>query len=141
VSDDLIDRLAAEADAGFDAGAPWWRDHGDREHPRPYAHTDNGIGAAMTNSSASGRFEFEVRPELEELIERAASLTNQSPSDFARTAVEERAADVIRWDHELVTRVPPDVFDALLASLDDPTESNDALSRAAARLDSIVDRR
>ncbi|OHV48270.1 hypothetical protein BCD48_16205 [Pseudofrankia sp. BMG5.36] len=94
----------------------------------------------MVASAASGRFEFRVRPELKQLIERAASLMNQTASDFARTAAEERAVEVLR-EHELITRVPVDFFDALLASLDAPPEPNDALTRAAARLDSVIERR
>ncbi|WP_250281466.1 MULTISPECIES: type II toxin-antitoxin system TacA family antitoxin [unclassified Frankia] len=94
----------------------------------------------MAASATSGRFEFRVRPELKHLIERVASLTHQTASDFARTAAEERAVEVLR-EHELITRVPADFFDELLASLDAPVEPNDALTRAAAWLDSVIERR
>ncbi|AEH08303.1 protein of unknown function DUF1778 [Candidatus Protofrankia datiscae] len=44
-------------------------------------------------------------------------------------------------EYELITRVPAGSFDELLASLDAPAEPNDALTRAAARLGSVIERR
>jgi uncharacterized protein (DUF1778 family) len=40
-------------------------------------------------------------------------------------------------DDDPATVVPPDVFDELLASLDEPAEAPPALARAAARLRAI----
>jgi uncharacterized protein (DUF1778 family) len=94
----------------------------------------------MVTSAASGRFEFRVRPELKQRIEYAAALVHETASDFARTAVEDRVATVVR-EHSLVTPVSADFFDALLAALDEPPRSNEALVRAAARLDDVVVRR
>ncbi|ONH33604.1 hypothetical protein BL253_00870 [Pseudofrankia asymbiotica] len=77
----------------------------------------------------------------DELTDRAASPANETVSDFARTAVEERAAAIIR-EHDLVTRASPDFFDDLLAALDaPPAEPNDALSLGAALLDTIITER
>ncbi|MDT3441273.1 MULTISPECIES: DUF1778 domain-containing protein [unclassified Pseudofrankia] len=140
MADELIDQMVTAAEADYGVRVTRERGRIDGRHGRPYTCTDARIGGAMVASAASGRFEFRVRPELKQLIERAASLMNQTASDFARTAAEERAVEVLR-EHELITRVPVDFFDALLASLDAPPEPNDALTRAAARLDSVIERR
>jgi len=81
--------------------------------------------------AAAARFEFRLRPEAKERIEYAASLVHQTASDFARTAAEDRAEQVLR-EHSLVTTVPADFFDSLLAALDQPAQPSKAL-RAAAR--------
>jgi len=138
MTDNLVDRTGSSTEAANgDDAAP---DHNrvDNAPRRPYSCTDTRIGGVMVASAASGRFEFRVRPELKQLIERAAALTNQTASDFARTAVEERAVEVLH-EHELITRVPADFFDAMLAALDaPPAEPNDALLRGATLLDTII---
>ncbi|MEX2289078.1 MAG: DUF1778 domain-containing protein [Mycobacteriales bacterium] len=60
-------------------------------------------------------------------------------SDFVRSAVEERAEQVLR-DHDVQTAVPADFFDDLLAALDAPAEANAALTRAAQRAQRVVRR-
>ena len=70
---------------------------------------------------AVARFEFRLRQEAKERIEYAASLVHQTASDFARTAVEDRAEQVLR-EQALVTTVPADFFDSLLAALDEPAQ-------------------
>jgi uncharacterized protein (DUF1778 family) len=80
---------------------------------------------------AGARFEFRVRSEVKDRIEYAASLVHQTLSEFARTAAEDRAEQVLR-EHSLVTAVPAEFFDDLLAALDEPARPNKAL-RAAAR--------
>jgi uncharacterized protein (DUF1778 family) len=90
-------------------------------------------------AAAAGRFEFRLRPEAKKRIERAAQLVNQSASDFARTAVEERAEQVLR-EHDVFTTVPGDFFDELLEALDRPPVGNEALAKAA-RLSRDVVRR
>jgi uncharacterized protein (DUF1778 family) len=87
---------------------------------------------------AVARFEFRLRAEVKERIERAAALVHQTVSDFARTAAEDRADDVLR-EHSLTTAVPADFFDDLLAALDEPARPNEAL-RAAARRARELDR-
>ena len=82
------------------------------------------------SASASKRFEFRVRPEAKERIEHAANLVRESTSDFVRTAVERRAEEVLN-EHEVITHVPADFFDQLIAALEEPPKANAALKRAA----------
>jgi uncharacterized protein (DUF1778 family) len=89
---------------------------------------------------ASSRFEFRLRPDAKSRIERAAALVHETASDFARTAVEERADQVLR-EHDLVTVVPAEFFDELLAALDEPGAANPALRAAAKRSRSVAKRR
>ena len=78
------------------------------------------------------RLEFRVRPETKERIEDAAKVAGLPVSDFVRAAAEERADQVLR-DHGLVTLVPADFFDSLLAALDAPANPNSALMKTARR--------
>ncbi len=94
----------------------------------------------MTSMSASARFEFRLRPDAKSRIERAAELVRESASDFARTAVEERANQVLR-DHDMITVLPGSFFDDLLVALDEPGTPNQALADAARRLPQVVERR
>lgn len=96
--------------------------------------------APVTATPASARFEFRLRAEAKRRIERAAALQGVNASDFARSAVEERAEQVLR-EHDLATVVPADFFDDLLRSLDEPTTPNPALAAAAKRLRKTVERR
>ncbi len=92
----------------------------------------------MTTAAAAARFEFRLRPDAKQRIERAAQLVHESASDFARSAVEERAEQILR-EHDLLTTVPGSFFDELLAALDRPPVGNDALARAARRSRQIVE--
>lgn len=83
-------------------------------------------------SPAAARMEFRIRPESKARIELAAELASESASDFARTAAELRADEVLRT-HDLVTVVPAGFFDDLLTALDEPAAANAALARAARR--------
>ncbi|WP_322759702.1 DUF1778 domain-containing protein [Frankia sp. Cr2] len=94
----------------------------------------------MAASVASSRFEFRMRPDLKEQIEYAAALVNESVSDFARTAAEERALTVLR-EHSVMTMVPAEFFDSLLAALDEPGRPDEALASAARRINDVVTRR
>jgi uncharacterized protein (DUF1778 family) len=89
--------------------------------------------------AASARLEFRVRPETKSLIERAAELSNEQVSEFARSAAEEKALRVIS-EHEVTTVVPPEFFNDLLAALDGPPTPNAALARAAKRARDTVTR-
>lgn len=88
----------------------------------------------------SSRFEFRLPVDSKRLIERAAELVGVSASDFARSALEERAARVLR-EHFLVTVVPPEFFDDLLGALDTPAVPNPTLAAAARRADQLIQRR
>lgn len=83
-------------------------------------------------STATARMEFRIRPDAKARIELAAELARESTGDFARTAAERRAEEVLR-SHDLVTTVPGDFFDVLLAALDEPPAVSQSLARAARR--------
>ncbi|MGH3502923.1 MAG: DUF1778 domain-containing protein [Nocardioidaceae bacterium] len=91
----------------------------------------------MVTAAASARLEFRVRPDRKSLIERAAELAHEPVSEFARTAAEEKAEQVVR-EHEATTIVPAEFFDELLAALDAPAAPNAALTRAAHRVRQVV---
>jgi uncharacterized protein (DUF1778 family) len=81
-------------------------------------------------ASVSARFEFRLRADAKRRIEQAAELLHESASDFARTAAEERADQVLQ-EHMLTTVVPTGFFDELLRVLDEPPQPNAALKAAA----------
>lgn len=91
-------------------------------------------------ASVSTRFEFRLRSDAKRRIEQAAELLHESASDFARTAVEERAERVLR-EHMLTTVVPAEFYDDLLRALDAPAKPNEALTAAAHRARNIVEQR
>jgi uncharacterized protein (DUF1778 family) len=80
----------------------------------------------------SARFEFRIRPEAKRRIEHAADLVQESVSDFARTAAERRAEEVL-LEHDAITIVPTDFFDQLRAALDEDPRPSPALQRAGRR--------
>lgn len=86
----------------------------------------------------TARFEFRVDPDSKTEIEKAAAVTGESASDFARRAAVERAQAVLRQQH--VTAVPADYFDMLMAELDAPVQSNERVRAAVRRLDGVVKR-
>lgn len=89
--------------------------------------------------AATARLEVRLQPDSKARLERAAELTHVPVSDFVRSAVEERAEQVLR-DHDDQTTVPATFFDDLLAALDAPAEANGALTRAAQRAQHVVRR-
>jgi uncharacterized protein (DUF1778 family) len=97
-------------------------------------------------ATASARLEVRVRPESKSRVERAAALLRMPVSDFVRTAVEQRAEQVVA-EHETHTRVPATFYDDLLAALETPAspsepselaEPSEALARAAHRARNFV---
>lgn len=89
--------------------------------------------------SASARLEFRLDPIERSRIERAAELTGEPLTAFARAAAEERADRVLR-EHEATTTVPAAFFDDLLAAMDAPAQPSVALAAAAAQLAERVTR-
>ncbi len=89
--------------------------------------------------TASARLEFRVRPERKSRIQHAADLSHVPLSEFARSAVEERAEQVLRA-HEATTTVPAAFFDELLAAFDAPARGNAALAAAGVRARSLITR-
>jgi uncharacterized protein (DUF1778 family) len=90
-------------------------------------------------TSTSKRFEFRLRPESKERIEHAASLVQESTSDFVRAAAERRADEVF-LEHDVVTIVPAEFFDKLLSALDEEPQPSPALARAGDRARRVVPR-
>lgn len=82
---------------------------------------------------ATARLEFRVTPYDRARIERAAELSGEPVTAFARTAAEERAERVLR-EHDATTTVPAEFFDDLIVALDTPAQPSPALAEAAARL-------
>ncbi|WP_079189266.1 type II toxin-antitoxin system TacA family antitoxin [Streptomyces kebangsaanensis] len=89
----------------------------------------------LTRSNTS-RLEIRIPEEDKKLIERAAKTSHATTTGFVLQAVRQAAQDVLR--REQVTVVPPDFYEAMVASLNEPDEANTALSRAAARAQEII---
>jgi uncharacterized protein (DUF1778 family) len=88
-------------------------------------------------ATATERLEFRVAPSSRARIHRAAQLTGEPITAFARAAAEERAERVIR-EHESVTIVPPEFFDSMMAALEQRPEPNPALAAAGERWLEVV---
>jgi uncharacterized protein (DUF1778 family) len=89
--------------------------------------------------AATARVDLRVKPETKATIERAAALLGEPVSEFVRTTVEQRAAQVIA-EHDAYTRVPSEFFDELLDALQSPPAPAPALIRAARRARTTVTR-
>ncbi|MCX6424623.1 MAG: DUF1778 domain-containing protein [Actinobacteria bacterium] len=90
-------------------------------------------------SAATARLEFRVSPQEKARIERAAELSGEQVSSFARTAAEEKAGRILR-EYEGATTVPAEFFDDLIAAFDTPAKANPGLRKAAKRLRATVTR-
>ena len=88
-------------------------------------------------ATVSARLEVRVRPESKSHVEHAAALLRMPVSDFVRSAVEERAEQVLA-EHQTYTRVPATFYDDLIAALETPLEPSAALARAAHRARDVV---
>jgi uncharacterized protein (DUF1778 family) len=75
------------------------------------------------------RLEARVAPDDAAAIRRAAALENVSASAFVVSSAVARARDVIA--RRQTTPVPPDFFDRLLRTLEEPGKAIPALARAA----------
>ncbi|MFI5548849.1 DUF1778 domain-containing protein [Streptomyces sp. NPDC051738] len=82
------------------------------------------------------RLEIRIPEEDKELIERAAQASQATTTSFVLQAVRQAAQDILR--REQVTVVPPDFYEAMVVSLNEPDESDDALAKAAARAREII---
>lgn len=87
----------------------------------------------------TARIEVRIDPEREALLKHAASLTNQTLTSFVLDAAERRAEQVVA-EHN-TTVVPSAFFDRLFDALERPPQANNALSKAAQRLDRLVEQR
>jgi uncharacterized protein (DUF1778 family) len=88
-------------------------------------------------ASTSKRFEFRLRPDSKQRREHAASLVQESTSDFVRAAAERRADEVL-LEHDVVTVVPAEFFDQLLSALDEEPQPSPILARAGDRARRVV---
>jgi uncharacterized protein (DUF1778 family) len=68
-----------------------------------------------------------VKPEVRNLIDRAAELLGKNRTDFMLEASQRAAEDALL--NRLVFTVEPDVYAAFLARLDAPPQPNDRLHR------------
>lgn len=90
-------------------------------------------------TTATARLEFRVSPQEKSKIERAAELSGEPVSTFARTAAEEKADRILR-EYEASTTVPAEFFGDLIAAFDAPAQANTGLRNAARRLRATVTR-
>ena len=91
-------------------------------------------------TAASARLEVRVPPESKSRVEHAAALLGVPVSEFVRSALEERAEQVVA-EHDTYTRVPATFYDDLIAALEttaEPCEPSEALARAAHRARDVV---
>ncbi|WP_415937974.1 DUF1778 domain-containing protein [Streptomyces sp. 039-1] len=86
--------------------------------------------------TSTTRLEIRIPEEDKRLIERAAQASSATTSGFVLQALRQAAQDVLR--REQVTVVPPDFYEAMVASLNEPDEANEALSKAAVRAREII---
>jgi uncharacterized protein (DUF1778 family) len=85
------------------------------------------------------RLELRIPAKSKELIEQAARACDLSTSAFVLQTMSQVAEDVLRRDR--VTVVPPEFYDAMIASLDAPAEESKALVDAARRSREIIRRK
>lgn len=91
------------------------------------------------STAATERFEIRLPEEALSQIREAASLEKMSASKFALEAALDRAQEVIAAQHTWV--VPVSFFEELLSALDAPPVVNEALAKARARADQLIERR
>ncbi len=96
------------------------------------------MGNLMT-TSATERFEIRLPEEALLQIREAAGLERMSASKFALDAALERAQEVIAAQR--TWRVPVSFFEELLSALDAPPVINEALAKALAEADLLIERR
>jgi uncharacterized protein (DUF1778 family) len=92
----------------------------------------------MSTPATSDVLQIRISPADKELLSRAAEHAHRSLSDFVRSNALEHAREILaQAQRELVTVVPPQAFDRLMASLDEPAVSIDRLVAAAGRFDDL----
>ncbi|MEU8136515.1 DUF1778 domain-containing protein [Streptodolium elevatio] len=87
--------------------------------------------APTRTATGTTRLEMRIAPQDKELIERAARASRVTISAFVLQVTRQAAEDVLRRDQ--VTVVPPDFYEAMIASLEAPAERNEPLAEAARR--------
>jgi len=97
------------------------------------AHTTTIQGNGQPETT---RLEIRVPVEIKKMIERAASTCHLTMSSFILQTMRQASEDVMRRDR--VTVVPPDFYEAMMASLEAPAEPDKALVEAARRRRELV---
>ncbi|WP_347769945.1 DUF1778 domain-containing protein [Nonomuraea sp. B5E05] len=92
----------------------------------------------INHKTPKTRLEVRISAEDKELIESAADAARETTTSFVLNALREAAQEVLR--REQVTSVPPDFFEAVIASLEEPPQRNEALTAAARRRSDTVKR-
>ncbi|MQS07947.1 DUF1778 domain-containing protein [Streptomyces alkaliphilus] len=82
------------------------------------------------------RLEIRIPVEVKRMIERAASACHLTMSAFILQTMKQAAEDVMARDR--VTVIPPDFYEAMMAALENPAESDESLAEAARRRREIV---
>ena len=90
-------------------------------------------------STATERLEVRVSNEDKVLLLEAARLSHESASKFVVRAAREAAQAIV--EREQSTTVPPAFFDAMIASLEEPSEPIEELSAAVRKHSSTVKKR
>jgi uncharacterized protein (DUF1778 family) len=91
------------------------------------------------SATPTTRLELRIAPQDKDLIERAARASRVTTTAFVVQVTRQAAEDVLRRDQ--VTVVPPDFYEAMIASLDAPTERNEPLAEAARRRREVLDKK
>jgi uncharacterized protein (DUF1778 family) len=84
------------------------------------------------------RFDFRIESARKQIIEQAASLLGMSLTQFAKTALIDRAQEVVR--QHTTTVLSDNDRDIFLAALDSDAKPNAAARRAAARFKKLRNR-
>lgn len=87
--------------------------------------------------AATARLEYRLDQDERARIERAAELSGEPPTVFAREAAMEKA-DRVLLEHERTTVLPAEFFDLLMDAMDEPEKPNRKLAAAAKRLNKTV---
>lgn len=90
-------------------------------------------------SSATQRLEVRLRPEADRQLREAAAISQKSVSKFLLDAGLERAQEIIA--DQRTWRVSESFFEELLSALDAPPVINQALAKARAEADVLIERR
>jgi uncharacterized protein (DUF1778 family) len=90
-------------------------------------------------TSATERLEVRLRPEANRHLREAAELERTSVSKFLLDAGLDRADEVIAAHR--TWNVPKSIYEELLSALDAPPVVNEALARARADADVLIERR
>jgi uncharacterized protein (DUF1778 family) len=105
----------------------------------PKSRTTQASKPDKRTATGAARLELRIAPQDKDLIERAARASRVTTTAFVLQVTRQAAEDVLRRDQ--VTVVPPDFYEAMIASLDAPAEQNEPLAKAARRRREVLDKK